>query len=104
MARVKKLTSSSVSSDANTGVWFYEWGPIGIVQARLVTVKSVGSRLGTLSDGYRPLKSALGYLYIQGVNGVTGQIVVDTDGTVNAWLNQTNSYRSGQVVFAISSP
>lgn len=103
-AYVKKLASSSVSSDANTGVWFYKWGPIGIVQARFVTVKSGGSRLGTLSDGYSPLNSALGYLYIQGVNGETGQIVVDRDGTINAWLSQSSDYCSGQVAFAISNP
>lgn len=111
-AYLKKLVESGTD-------WAYLWGSaesnhfvrrrvrMGVcyVEAfRANGLSSAGTQVGTLPDGYKAANGSLGYLYIHGVSGVTGQLVVDRDGTINAWLSQSSDYCSGQVAFAISNP
>ena len=59
-------------------------------------------KLGTLPAGFRPKKTVLGMAYVRGEDH-TGQITVDTDGSVKAYslFESPTGYFGGTVVFPV---
>nr|DAG59451.1 MAG TPA: tail protein [Caudoviricetes sp.] len=94
-----KLANAAV--DGGDGLWFHKYGRIGFVTADFVN-SSTNAKTYKLPNNYKPLKQTLGYLYIRGVSGSSGQILVETDGTVNTWIESSSNYCSGEVVFILA--
>ena len=94
-----KLADAAV--DGGDGLWFHKYGRIGFVTADFVN-SSTNAETYKLPNNYKPLKQTLGYLYIRGVSGSSGQILVETDGTVHTWIGSSNNYCAGEVVFILA--
>ena len=94
-----KLADAAV--DGGDGLWFHKYGRIGFVTADFVN-SSTNAETYKLPNNYRPLKQTLGYLYIRGVYGSSGQILVEVDGTVHTWMGSSSNYCSGEVVFILA--
>lgn len=94
-----KLADAAV--DGGDGLWFHKYGRIGFVTADFVN-SSANAKTYKLPNNYKPLKQTLGYLYIRGVSGSSGQILVETDGAVHTWIGSDSNYCSGEVVFILA--
>ena len=94
-----KLDNSAI--DGGDGLWFHKYGRIGFVTADFIN-SSTNAKSYKLPNNYNPLRQTLGYLYIRGVYGSSGQIVVETDGSVHTWIGDSSNYCAGEVVFILA--
>ena len=94
-----KLADAAISG--GDGLWFHKYGRIGFVTADFVNA-SPNAKGYKLPNNYKPLRQTLGYLYIRGVYGSSGQILVETDGMVHTWMGRDNDYCAGEVAFILA--
>lgn len=94
-----KLADAAISG--GDGLWFYKYGRIGFITADFIN-SSRNAPTYKLPNNYKPLRETLGYLYIRGVSGSSGQLLVETDGTVRTWMGDDNNYCSGETVFILA--
>ena len=94
-----KLANAAISG--GDGLWFHKYGRIGFVTADFIN-SSTTANTYKLPNNYKPLRNTLGYLYIRGVYRSSGQLLVETDGTVHSWIGDSSNYCSGEVVFILA--
>ena len=94
-----KLADAAING--GDGLWFHKYGRIGFVTADFVN-SSTNAKTYKLPNNYKPLRQTLGYLYARGVSGSSGQILVETDGTVHTWIGSSSNYCAGEVVFILA--
>lgn len=100
---VKLAAGAFADDNGKNGVYLFRWGPLRVIQVQFTHVAKGGTDFGHLPDSEVPRggMDALGYLYVQGVEGSCGHVKVNHRGEVSAWMDRDSDYCSGQVAFLV---
>lgn len=101
--------SSHYVTEVAPGIRLVRAGSVGIVQVDYADFGPEKTVIRVADLGVRPVSIGgesgefTGYMYVRGVPGTLGQLSVNSEGVLCAWVDRTaGAYWSGQVVFAVS--
>lgn len=105
---VATADSSHYVTEVAPGIRLVRAGSVGIVQVDYADFGPEKTIIRVAELGVRPVSIGgsgefTGYMYVRGVPGTLGQLSVNSEGVLCAWVDRTSgAFWSGQVVFAIS--
>ena len=105
---VATADSSHYVTEVAPGVRLVRSGSVGIVQVDYADFGPEKTIIRVAELGVRPVPIGgsgeyTGYMYVRGVAGTLGQLSVNAEGVLCAWVDRTSgAFWSGQVVFAVS--
>lgn len=105
---VATADSSHYVTEVAPGVRLVRAGSVGIVQVDYADFGPEKTIIRVAELGVRPVPIGgsgeyTGYMYVRGVAGTLGQLSVNSEGVLCAWVDRTSgAFWSGQVVFAVS--
>lgn len=105
---VATADSSHYVTEVAPGVRLVRAGSVGIVQVDYADFGPEKTIIRVAELGVRPVPIGgsgeyTGYMYVRGVAGTLGQLSVNAEGVLCAWVDRTlGAFWSGQVVFAVS--
>lgn len=100
--------NSHYVTEVAPGIRLVRAGSVGIVQVDYADFGPEKTIIRVAELGVRPVSIGgsgefTGYMYVRGVPGTLGQLSVNSEGVLCAWVDRTaGAFWSGQVVFAIS--
>ena len=100
--------SSHYVTEVAPGIRLVRAGSVGIVQVDYADFAPEKTIIRVADLGVRPVQIGgsgeyTGYMYVRGVAGTLGQLSVNSEGVLCAWVDRTSgAFWSGQVAFAIS--
>ena len=100
--------SSHYVTEVAPGIRLVRAGTVGIVQVDYADFRPEKTIIRVAELGVRPVPIGgsgeyTGYMYVRGVAGTLGQLSVNAEGVLCAWVDRTaDAFWSGQVVFAVS--
>ena len=105
---VATADSSHYVTEVAPGIRLVRAGSVGIVQVDYADFRPEKTPIRVAELGVRPVPIGgsgeyTGYMYVRGVAGTLGQLSVNAEGVLYAWVDRTSgALWSGQVVFAVS--
>lgn len=105
---VATADSSHYVSEVAPGIRLVRAGSVGIVQVDYADFSPEKTIIRVAELGVRPVSIGgsgefTGYMYVRGVPGTLGQLSVNSEGVLYAWVDRAaGAFWSGQVVFAVS--
>lgn len=100
--------SSHYVNEVAPGIRLVRAGSVGIVQVDYADFSPEKTIIRVAELGVRPVPIGgsgeyTGYMYVRGVAGTLGQLSVNSEGVLCAWVDRTaGAFWSGQVAFAVS--